>query len=120
MTRELTFKYYSEKANSTEVRSSNHIFNDIYPIIKLSGEVGELHELIGKAMRDNGGYYTEETRRLAKKEMGDVLWYLNRIAHIFDTTLEDVALGNLEKIEARQRTGTTRGSGNDRENETTD
>lgn len=113
--KDLTFKEYSEKADSTEVHSSNPMLDDIYPIIKLGGEVGELQELVGKAMRDEGGEYSEETRRLAKKELGDILWYINRVSRIFGTDLEGVASGNLDKIEARRRTGTTRGSGDDRE-----
>lgn len=116
----LTFRNYSEIANSTEVHSSSPLLDDIYPLLKLPGEVGEICEKIGKVMRDQGGVYTDEDKEAISKEVGDVLWYLNRISRIFGTTLEDIALENLRKIQKRRETGTTRGSGDNRENETTD
>lgn len=111
----LKFKDYSEFTDSTMIHSSDPVLDDIYPIIKLPGEVGELCEKVGKVMRDQGGEYMPEDIRLIKKELGDILWYVDKVAKIFGSDLEEVAQMNIDKIKKRFETGTERGSGDERE-----
>lgn len=76
----------------------------------LSGEVGEVMELLKKHIRDNTPI---DKQRLAC-ELGDVLVYLIRIANRFDLTFDDVVNAVSDKLEKRVAKGSLRGSGDDR------
>ena len=82
-----------------------------YALINLSGEVGELHSLIAKAIRDGAKYEFEMN---VKKELGDILWCLSAVAADYGWTLEDVAASNINKLESRSQRGVLAGSGDDR------
>lgn len=82
-----------------------------YALFNLSGEVGELHSLIAKAIRD-GAKFDFELQ--VKKELGDVLWCLAAVAADYGYTLEDIALNNIHKLNKRKEQGTIQGSGDDR------
>ena len=75
----------------------------------LAGECGEVCELIKKDIRDKS-----IDKTALKKELGDTLAYLTNIANMYDFSLEDIAIANLDKLEDRMKRGTLRGSGNDR------
>lgn len=66
--------------------------------VGLSGEVGELQEVIKKLVRDGRFDHEHLTH-----ELGDVLYYLTVIARGFGLTLADVAAANRKKLEARRR-----------------
>ena len=80
--------------------------NSFYAILNLAGEVGELHSLLAKEIRD--GKLDED---LVKKELGDILWCLAAVVGDFGFTLEDVAQTNLDKLQKRQKKGTLTGNG---------
>lgn len=82
-----------------------------YALFNLSGEVGELHSLIAKAIRD-GAKFDFELQ--VKKELGDVLWCLTAVAMDYGYTLEDVAQSNINKLSKRKQDGTITGSGDNR------
>ena len=82
-----------------------------YALINLSGEVGELHSLIAKAIRDGAKYEFEMN---VKKELGDILWCLSAVAADYGWTLEDVAASNINKLSQRKDNGTIQGSGDNR------
>lgn len=67
----------------------------------LGGEAGEVQELIKKAVR---GRYEPDRRELAL-ELGDVLYYLTKLAHRYGLTLADLRRINREKLEARRQGG---------------
>jgi NTP pyrophosphatase (non-canonical NTP hydrolase) len=73
-----------------------------YVTLGLNGEAGEVAELIKKAMRNEGGEISPERIELLKKELGDVLWYLTRLADELGTDLAEVAQANVEKLYARK------------------
>jgi NTP pyrophosphatase (non-canonical NTP hydrolase) len=75
----------------------------------LAGETGEVCEIIKKDIRDGN-----IDKTALKKELGDVLAYLTNIANMYDISLEDVAIANIDKLESRMQRGTLRGSGDDR------
>jgi NTP pyrophosphatase (non-canonical NTP hydrolase) len=76
-----------------------------YVALGLNGEAGEVAEQIKKAMRNDGGELTPERIESLKKEAGDVLWYLTRLAAELDTTLEEIAQINVEKLMNRKEKG---------------
>lgn len=80
----------------------------------ISGEAGEVSELVKKMIRDEDGDLSEERREKLVKELGDLLWYLSKAAREAGVTMEEVATTNIEKLRSRQERGTLRGSGDDR------
>ncbi len=73
----------------------------IYPALGLAGETGEVIERIKKIVRDGRDVSFEDREYLAL-ELGDVLWYVCRIANVLQLSLEDVIQGNVEKLEYRR------------------
>lgn len=72
-----------------------------YLTLGLNGEAGEVAELVKKAIR-NDGKITDERRAQIVDEIGDVLWYISRIAAEFDVSLSEVAEKNLTKLNQRK------------------
>lgn len=85
-----------------------------YVIGKLNGEAGELAELHFKALRDEACVISPERKELMRKELGDVLYYVARIAVHLDISLNDVAVQNMEKLRDRKARSVLQGSGSDR------
>lgn len=80
-----------------------------YALFNLSGEVGELHSLIAKSIRDS-----KLDMELVKKELGDILWCLAAVVGDCGFTLEEVARENLTKLQKRQKNNTLQGNGDNR------
>lgn len=84
----------------------------------LTGEAGEAAEKIKKWLRGDvaaGKVTLEEHHRLLQAELGDVLFYITKLAHLHGWTLNDIAFNNYEKLHGRKvRNGTLRGSGDER------
>jgi NTP pyrophosphatase (non-canonical NTP hydrolase) len=76
-----------------------------YVALGLNGEAGEVAEQIKKAMRNDGGELTPQRIEDLKKEAGDVLWYLTRLAAELNTSLAEIAQINVEKLYQRQEKG---------------
>lgn len=78
------------------------------------GEAGEIQGKIKKILRDDGGVLTSEKRQMIEKEMGDNLWYLSQLANEMGSSLEQIALGNVDKLRDRRERGVLAGDGDDR------
>lgn len=102
----MNFKEYEKMVK--EVRLPSADFN--YALLGLSGEVGELHSMFAKAIRDD----IQLDQQACIKELGDVLWFVAALASDLGTSLEEVALKNKEKLESRKFRNVIMGSGNDR------
>lgn len=68
--------------------------------VGLAGEVGEVCELLKKDVRDG-----HLDRRELCLELGDVLYYLVKLAHHFDLSLGTIMRVNREKLTARRESG---------------
>ncbi len=79
-----------------------------YLALGLNGEAGEVADLIKKAIRNDDGEITVERLLKLKGELGDVLWYLSRLATELETNLAHIADENVEKLYARKAQGTLR------------
>ena len=75
----------------------------------LSGETGEVMEILKKRVRDN---YLDKDH--LKKELGDVIYYWANLCNAFGFTPSEVLQSNIDKIEDRHARGVMSGSGNDR------
>lgn len=105
----MKFKSYVSAAART--REYPEIYDVLYPAMGLSGESGEVMEIIKKQIR-RGGYLpgidpdlSDEVRDALIDEMGDVLWYLAMLARDLGCSLELVASRNLRKLAERQDKG---------------
>lgn len=78
------------------------------------GEAGEVQGKIKKILRDDGGILTDAARINIAKEMGDLLWYVARLASEISMPLEIIAQMNLNKLANRSERGILGGSGDDR------
>lgn len=81
----------------------------VYTALGLTGEAGEYAEKIKKYLRDG-----VLDKKLAAKELGDVLWYITRAAHHLGFSLEDVAYMNINKLADRKDRGVLQGNGDNR------
>lgn len=102
----MNFKEY--EAMVKEVRLPSADFN--YALLGLSGEVGELHSMFAKAIRDD----IQLDQKACIKELGDVLWFVAALASDLGTSLEEVALKNKEKLESRKFRNVIMGNGDNR------
>lgn len=75
----------------------------------LGGETGEVLEKLKKYVRDD-----TECRDGMLLELGDVLFYLTRIAQTFGWSLDDVMKANVAKLTNRAARNTLAGSGDER------
>lgn len=94
--------------------------DDLLKIIAVSydglglGEAGEVQGKLKKIIRDGGGVITPENIEEIKKELGDVLWYVASMCDTLGITMQDVATGNINKLQSRHKRGTIEGSGDNR------
>ncbi len=109
----LTFREYQERAGDT-ARYPGAGHNPIYPTLGLAGEAGEVAEKVKKVLRDNGGQFDAPAVAAIKKELGDVLWYVARLAAELGLDMDEIAAENLAKLAARKQHGTLSGSGDER------
>lgn len=112
----MTLDEYQDRARTTATYPQEAKL--LYPVLKLSGEAGEVSEKLGKLMRDDGWRVGQplpgEARDALAKELGDVLWYLASVAADLGLTLDEVARTNLAKLADRAERGAIHGSGDER------
>lgn len=97
----MNFNEYQELSKRTMPRPLINKSYNIYDICNyamgLSGEAGEVTDLIKKQIFHGHQPNVEN----AKKELGDVLHYLTGLATMYDLTLEEIAIANIEKLRTR-------------------
>jgi len=82
----------------------------LYCTLGLVGESGEVAEKVKKAIREDEDEYLRE----AERELGDVLWYLARLADELGVSLDEIAEQNLRKLRDRQSRDAITGQGDER------
>ena len=109
----MDFEDYQKKSRKTALYPDVGK-NYVYPTIGLAGETGEVSEKIKKVIRDKGGKIDDETRKMIKKELGEVLWYVSQLASELGLSLDEIAEKNIEKLYSRLERGKLQGSGDNR------
>lgn len=110
---------YQQRAMQTRMPSCN---NPMYAMMNLCSEVGELQGAVAKAIRKEeaeitfndlhftGENSTTETSKALldkmRDELGDVLWQCANVADSMGWTLNDIAILNLKKLQARKAANT--------------
>ena len=96
----MDFRDYQEEASKTiQTYMAEGEVNEVIPFLGIIGEAGSVISEFKKKLRD-GKSYTNYTNKL-KEELGDVLWYISAIATQNELNLNDIALGNIQKIRDR-------------------
>ncbi len=108
----MTFDEYEQKAMQTALEYGDQAFN--YGGLGLASEAGEVAGKLKRVIREDDNIITPEMRETLKKELGDVLWYINYLAVKLDIPLKDVAAANIEKLQSRKERSTLKGQGDDR------
>lgn len=83
----------------------------MYLSLGLVGEAGEVANKVKKLFRDIDN---PEKRTELGKELGDVMWYMARLAGTLDMNLEELLQQNQDKLESRKARGVITGSGDNR------
>ncbi len=96
----MNFEEYQGAASLTALYP-NRLKNLEYPTLGLTGEAGEVANIVKKIQRDFGGEITDEIRAKLKDELGDVLWYISACADELNLTLTEIAEFNVEKLAKR-------------------
>ncbi len=84
-----------------------------YLALGLTGEAGEFADTVKKIVRECGQHDKEHFNSILKRdgvkqklidELGDVFWYLHKLAMILDVSLEDIMVHNTYKLYSRLMT----------------
>jgi len=108
----VTFNDYQEgvlRTWSPDTNITSFAIELLFAETGLSGESGEVSDLLKKGIFH--GLPELLDREKMKKELGDVLYYLNVIAHLFDIPFEEVAEANNAKLLVRYPDGFVPGGG---------
>jgi NTP pyrophosphatase (non-canonical NTP hydrolase) len=98
----MTLNEYQRATESTMVYTwPESVSRTTYCALGLAGEAGEVANEAKKLWRDDGGQTTPERAAKIAIELGDVLWYLARLADELGYSLEAIARQNLDKLTAR-------------------
>jgi NTP pyrophosphatase (non-canonical NTP hydrolase) len=101
----MNFTDYQAFVNESGQSDAPHSEKVAYAALKLNGESGEVAELVGKAMRSYNRTFADGGDLDKVKlilEIGDVLWYVARLADLHGATLADVAAVNMAKLQRRK------------------
>lgn len=96
----ITMNEYQELAARTINHENSPAEMEMHALHGMCGEIGELHSLYQKMYQ--GHQFDKEH---AKKELGDLLWFIAEYCTACDFTLEEVAKTNIEKLKARYPEG---------------
>lgn len=112
----MTLNEYQERARETALYPADARL--LYPVLKLTGEAGEVAEKVGKLMRDEGWQpgrpLPDGARDALTAELGDVLWYVASVAADLGVDLDEVGGANLAKLRDRAERDVLHGSGDRR------
>lgn len=90
----MEFDHYQDKTEETAIYPEDEAIS--YLALGLNGEAGEVAE------------------KIKKHELGDILWYLSRLADELGFDMDDVAGRNIEKLFDRKERDKLSGSGDNR------
>ena len=115
----MDFNTYQKLAKRTDYHSKreekkrfgNNLVN---ATLGITGEAGEFADKIKKLYRDKGGKLDRQLKNDLVHELGDILWYIAKMARELGVPLDTVARLNIEKLSSRKKRGKLGGSGDHR------
>lgn len=108
------FREYQIKTDETDTSKTCTNPNFLYYLLGVCGETGELTEKIKKIIREKNGIVSNEDKEALKFELGDILWYVARLADALNLDLDKVAQANLDKLLSRKNRNKLYGNGDNR------
>lgn len=97
---------FSEFQSSIKVEYKHRPDDLTYAILGIGGEAGEVVEVYKKAMRLGHPQLIKISKSGVREalldELGDVLWYIARVADLLGVDLETVAQMNMKKLAYRR------------------
>jgi NTP pyrophosphatase (non-canonical NTP hydrolase) len=90
-----------EIVNSDSKETTKDLGGIFNACLGLSGEVGELNDMIKKWIFHEKPFDEEHT----KKELGDVMWYVAMMCESFGWDLDEIMQMNVDKLKARYPQG---------------
>ena len=108
----MTFNEYQSLAKSTDIYPPDKAL--VCHTLGLTNEAGEVAGKIKKIYRDNNGKLSTEKEDEIAQELGDVLWYLARLANDIRYNLDTIATININKLSDRKERNKLGGSGDHR------
>ena len=109
----MTGKAYQELAMRTnDGKATERLLSAVFPkgtniggvlngCLGLAGEAGEFNDMVKKTIF----HETPMDIDHAKKELGDVLWYISMICFSFGWDMEEIMQMNIDKLKARYPEG---------------
>ena len=95
----------NDRKGTERLRHQAECANDLGGVMNaclgLSGEVGELNDMIKKWVFHEKPLDEEH----AKKELGDVMWYIAMMCYSFGWNLDEILQINVDKLKARYPEG---------------
>lgn len=108
-------EYEAAAARTASYKKDDRDYQLMLLSMGLTGEAGEVVDKIKKLVDYDKSVLTDEKRTLLLFELGDTLWYLTQLATMFDSSLEEIAQINIEKLADRAKRGVvTKGAGDTR------
>ena len=92
---------YSNKAIATVNKDLDWKQRVTNAALGLAGESGEVSDEVKKSFFQGHELSVEKI----KKELGDILWYLNLMADCIGVDLEEIAQANIDKLYSRYKDG---------------
>jgi NTP pyrophosphatase (non-canonical NTP hydrolase) len=111
---DMDFSNYQFRAGKTAKYPNNPALGIIYTALGLASEAGEVAGKVKKMIRDEDNELTPERKQQILDEVGDVLWYCAMLATELNSSLAEVAINNIRKLEDRNQRGVIQGSGDKR------
>ncbi len=104
----MDFYEYQDESRKTWIFDHNNDF--MRSVLGICGEAGEIAEKVKKDLR---GDYKLEAQEICK-ELGDLLYYIARVADYYKLDLHTIAVENIKKLQSRKERGKIKGSGDNR------
>ncbi len=98
---------YQKFTKTTAIYPTHQALN--YLTLGLASEAGEVSGVIKKWVR--GDHTSQAMQDKMKNELGDVCWYIARLADELGIPLSEILEANKDKLIARQNANTLRGDG---------
>lgn len=91
----MNFNEYQQLAFRTVAQTHNTSM-ELHALHGMVGEIGELHSLYQKVFQGH-----DFDKNHAKKELGDLLWFIAEYCSAMGWNMSDVAQLNIDKLKAR-------------------
>ena len=93
------FIAFSDRIVSLDEKGAN-IERLLTGAVGINSEGGEIMEIVKKLVFQ-GKPWSDETKYHLKRELGDVMWYVMQCLLALDTTMDEIAGMNVDKLKAR-------------------